>query len=86
MEISQRPLNFQTLQLMLVECLRERLRAGEITERGLSRASGISQPHINNVLKGKRFLSVEASDLLLLHLHLDLRDLLGQFHLDSERH
>jgi hypothetical protein len=74
-EIGQ-SLNFHELQVRLLACLRDRVRAGEMTERGISRACGISQPHIHNVLKGKRYLSLEMSDLLLLHLHVDIRDLL----------
>ena len=43
---------------------------------GLARISGVSQPHIHNVLKGKRIFSQEMSDEILLHLRIDLLDLL----------
>ncbi len=52
-----------------------RVRNGEITERGLARRTGISQPHIHNVLKGKRFFSWEAADAVLLELGLTVEDL-----------
>jgi hypothetical protein len=72
---TQIAVNFRDLQLRLIEHLRDRVRSGELTERGLARISGISQPHIHNVLKGKRSLSLDTSDTLLHHLHLDIRDL-----------
>ncbi len=85
MEITRQPLTFRDLQVRLLEHLRNRLRAGEITERGLSRISGISQPHIHNVLKGKREMSVGTSDTLLFHLRLDIRDLVKPPSPDTRR-
>jgi hypothetical protein len=70
------PINFQGLQTRLVVHLRHRVRSGEITERSLARVTGLSQPHLHNVLKGKRFLSVGKSDQILHQLHLDLMDLI----------
>ena len=70
------PINFQALQTRLIVHLRHRVRSGEITERSLARVTGISQPHLHNVLKGKRLLSVEKSDQILHQLHLDLLDLI----------
>jgi predicted transcriptional regulator len=69
-------INFQGLQTRLVVHLRHRVSSGEITERSLARVTGISQPHLHNVLKGKRFLSFEKSDQILQQLHLDLMDLI----------
>ncbi|MGP8243509.1 MAG: helix-turn-helix domain-containing protein, partial [Bryobacteraceae bacterium] len=54
------------------------VRNGELTERALARATGVSQPHIHNVLKGRRELSVEMADAILEALHLDAHDLLKQ--------
>ena len=68
-------INFQGLQSLLITHLRERVRSGEITERRLARVTGISQPHLHNVLKGKRLLSVEKSDQILMQLRLNLLDL-----------
>jgi hypothetical protein len=51
------------------------VRNGEISERGLARIAGISQPHIHNVLKGTRLLSVDMADQMLRRLRIDLADL-----------
>jgi transcriptional regulator with XRE-family HTH domain len=69
-------MDFQELRGRLVTHLRNRVRSGELTERGLARISGVSQPHIHNVLKGKRVLSVEMSDAILRQLRIDLLDLM----------
>jgi transcriptional regulator with XRE-family HTH domain len=54
----------------------DRVRRGEVTERGLARLTGVSQPHIHNVLKGKRLLSISMADQMLRQLRLDVCDLL----------
>jgi transcriptional regulator with XRE-family HTH domain len=81
-------LTFRTAQDRLLAQLRTRLRNGELTERALARRLGVSQSHINNVLRGRRNLSHELADSILNFLHyslLDLRhDLEAQSHL-SER-
>jgi transcriptional regulator with XRE-family HTH domain len=69
-------MNFFALHGRLVEFLRERVRSGEITERSLARTTGVSQPHMHNVLKGKRYLSLETADEILRQIHLDLLDLM----------
>ena len=46
------------------------------TERGFARGTGISQPHLHNMLKGVRVLSPPMADLLLRHLHMSVLDLL----------
>jgi len=66
---------FRQLESRLVSALRERIRSGELTERGTARLTGLSQPHIHNVLKGKRSLSADAVDTILLAVHLDTVDL-----------
>jgi transcriptional regulator with XRE-family HTH domain len=68
--------NFGLLQTQLLRHLRRRIHSGEITERSLARVTGISQPHLHNVLKGKRSLSFEKADRILFHLRLDLRFLI----------
>jgi len=70
------PLDFHTLQSRLILLLRERVRSGEVSERSLARATGISQPHLHHVLKGTRLLSCEKADQILHQLHLDVRDLI----------
>jgi predicted XRE-type DNA-binding protein len=67
--------DFRDLHNALIAELTERIRGGELTERGLARLVGISQPHVHNVLKGKRGFSVEKSDVILHRLHMDVRDL-----------
>lgn len=69
-------MNFADLHQRLVEHLRQRVRSGEVTERSLARSAGVSQPHIHNVLKGKRRLSANMADVILRHLNMDLLDLI----------
>jgi antitoxin component HigA of HigAB toxin-antitoxin module len=66
--------NFREQQRRLIAHLRALVRSGDATERGLARLTGVSQPHMHNVLKGKRFLSLEMADQVLAQLHLDLLD------------
>ena len=75
---------FRELQWRLVRALREKVRSGELTERGLARITGLSQPHIHNVLKEKRSLSAGAADAILLAVHLDAMDLLQPSELIAE--
>ena len=70
-------LTFRDLQQRLLEELRRRVRSGEATERGLARVCGISQPHLHNVLKGKRVLSVEKADMVLERLQIDVLQLVA---------
>jgi len=67
---------FELLQLRLIAHIQQRVQRGELTERGLARHTGISQPHLHNVLKGVRVLSPRMADLLLHHLRITLLDLL----------
>lgn len=69
-------ITFAGLELRLLSYLRDMIRKGEITERSLARITGISQPHLHNVLKGKRLLSTEKADQILSYLRLDLRSFL----------
>ena len=57
-------MHFAELQRRLIAALQSRLRNGELTERRLARLTGISQPHIHNVLRGKRTLSFRTADLI----------------------
>jgi len=82
-----RGMNFQELRQRLIAELRERVRSGEVTERGLARMIGLSQPHMHNVLKGKRLFSLETTDEILRQLGLEVLDLIepGEL-LDWRRH
>jgi plasmid maintenance system antidote protein VapI len=62
---------FQDLHERLVRHLNRCVHTGQITERGLAKRAGISQPHIHNVLKGRRLLSWDSADRLLHELQLD---------------
>src|SRR5688500_12822843 len=66
---------FADLQASLLENLRVRVRNGQMTERGLARLIGVSQPHMHNVLKGTRFLSSELADQILQRLRISVFDL-----------
>ena len=68
-------MTFHDLHQLLLEELRQRVRSGAATERGLARFSGISQPHLHNVLKGKRKLSLTTADGVLHRLQIDLLQL-----------
>lgn len=70
-------MNFSILERRLIEHLRGRIRRGEISERGLARLSGFSQPHIHNVLKGARHMTAEVADAVLARLGLEVEDLLA---------
>lgn len=74
MEIA--PHTFLSLLHRLLDHLRLRVRNGERTERSLARLTGISQPHVHNVLKGIRALSPELADVVLTSLRLSALDLI----------
>jgi hypothetical protein len=64
----------------LLERLRERInssvRNGEITERGLARSVGLSQPHMHHVLKGERQFRPEVADRVMRVMGLTIADLM----------
>jgi transcriptional regulator with XRE-family HTH domain len=66
---------FTDLTKALVTLLRTRVQNGEFTERQLARLTGVSQPHIHNVLKGARTPSPALCDQLLQQLRLSVFDL-----------
>lgn len=67
---------FEMLHLRLVAVIKSRIRNGEVSERRLAHISGISQPHIHNVLKGVRVLSPRLADRLLKVLGISILDLI----------
>src|SRR4051794_2340676 len=71
-------LTFEELRNKLLENLRARVRNGEVTERRLGRITGISQPHVHNLLKGVRTLTPELGDQILKSLQLSLWDFLDE--------
>jgi len=44
----------QVLRLRLIADVRGRVQGGEMTERCLTRLTGISQPHLHNIINGVR--------------------------------
>jgi hypothetical protein len=79
-------LTFATFQASLVRNIRERIRRGEFTERGLARLVGISQPHMHNVLKGRKILTPEIGDAILSSLGMCLLDVIDSSQLDEAMH
>ncbi len=69
-------MDFETLQRRLLALVNSSVQNGEMTERGLARMIGISQPHMHHILKGARGLSVETADRILRRLNLSVVDLI----------
>jgi plasmid maintenance system antidote protein VapI len=67
---------FKDVHRRLVANLGNRVRSGELSERGLARVTGISQPHVHNVLKGRRAFSMQMADDIMRHLQFDILDLI----------
>ena len=78
-------MDFETAGIRLVEHVRTLVRNGVLTERHLARMTGISQPHVHNVLKGVRGLTPEVADQILHKLRLNLLDLAEPHELDIRR-
>jgi plasmid maintenance system antidote protein VapI len=76
---------FELLQSRLIAHVQLRVHRGELTERGLARHTGISQPHLHNMLNGRRMLSPQMADILLHYLHITLLDLLNEDELAAHR-
>jgi len=68
---------FEELLLELARVLARLMKNGHLSERRLALLAGISQPHIHNVLKGKRTLSPSAADRILKCLEMDVRALVA---------
>jgi len=69
------PVTFAAMQRRMVAYIRGLMANGELTERGLARMVGVSQPHIHNVLKGARSLSMEIGDQISGVLGISLLEL-----------
>jgi plasmid maintenance system antidote protein VapI len=68
---------FKLLLFRLRELLKEKVKNGELTERGMARSTGFSQPHLHNILKGIRTLPPELADQLMSLAGLNLFNLIG---------
>lgn len=69
------PDDFHRLFCALLSHVRNLIRRGELSERGLARLMGYSQPHVHNVLAGVRRMNARFADDLLGGLGLTLQDL-----------
>ncbi|MBL8228410.1 MAG: XRE family transcriptional regulator [Bryobacterales bacterium] len=69
-------LTFHDLTQRLIRELNRRVHSGDLTERGLARRLEASQPHIHNMLKGVRGMSVPLADHILDRLQIPLDSLL----------
>ena len=67
--------SFEPLFQRLLERLRFQIAAGSLTVRRLAREIDVSQPHMQNVVSGKRALTVELADRLLEFLRISPFDL-----------
>ena len=76
---------FESLQQRLIKHVHGLVQRGELTERGLARRTGISQPHLHNMLKGARALSPPMADLILRQLRMTVLDLLEAEDLHQRR-
>jgi hypothetical protein len=77
-------MNFREAQTRLLAVLQDRIRNGDLTERGIARLTGISQPHIHNVLKRVRTLSPGVFDVILETFNLTLLDLCSEEELRAQ--
>lgn len=73
-----RAAGFQELGGRLLDQLRGRIGRGELSGRSLARLLRCSQPHVHNVLHGRRSLTPEFADRLLRVLGIPLLSLLTQ--------
>ena len=69
-------LNFTALHARLLSFVNSRIQNGEISERALAKALGVSQPQLHNVLKGVRSLRPKLADAFLAHAGISIPDLL----------
>jgi transcriptional regulator with XRE-family HTH domain len=70
--------HFGRLTELLLLHLKNLIRQGAVSERYLAKLTGYSQPHIHNVVSGKRGLNVELADRILTALNISLDDLLDE--------
>jgi hypothetical protein len=76
-------MNIFESQLRLLALIKSQVRNGHVTERGMARLTGVSQPHMHNVLKGERTLSPKITDQLLKLFHMSIIDLSSTAELQS---
>jgi transcriptional regulator with XRE-family HTH domain len=62
----------------ILAVIRLRIHNGEWTERGLARAAGLSQPHTNNILAGKRIGGYATIDALCRACGIQLPEVIAE--------
>jgi transcriptional regulator with XRE-family HTH domain len=79
----EEPVFFSALQQRLIRRLNDEIRAGKLTERGLARRAGLSQPHVHNLLKGVRSPTAESADAMLRAISAGIPDLMERTHAET---
>jgi hypothetical protein len=69
--------SFEDAAGKLLARVRDCVRGGRVSGRALAKLAGLSQPHMHNLLAGKRGMTPGVADRLLDALGLSLRDILG---------
>ena len=69
------PPNFLALAERLIKLLQTQVASGSLTVRSLARRTGISQPHMQNLLNGRRGITIGTADVLLEFLKIGAVDL-----------
>lgn len=68
-------MNFSEMHERLTDYVNSKVSNGEVSERALAKHAGISQPHLHNVLKGKRLFSFRSADSIMGVLSVSVLDL-----------
>lgn len=76
-------LTLQQVRIRLLEQVRGRIRNGDWTERSLARRAHLSQPHLHNLLQGKRQLGWEKADALMEAAAISMLDLVEPHELEA---
>lgn len=76
---------FSLLRARLLEEIGRLIRGGQFSERSLARRLGASQPHIHNVCKGTRLLTIAFADHILVELNIPIEKLISPQDLERIR-
>lgn len=71
-------LTFEELLASVLREIEQRIRNGQLTERGLARKTGLSQPHVHHILKKKRGITAQVADRFLEVLGMEASELVDQ--------
>ena len=76
-------MTFLEINARLLDYLRNRVRNGDYTERGLARVLGLSQSHLHKALRGANTFSSENVDWILRSFHITILDLVTETELTT---